>query len=228
MHVRRDVRFRSLRSGHHNYADRLLHSLKDARVHFWLVALGGAVDDPDVVACTSHVVAHLLESRSSEKSRDSDETDDSCIVRGLMIKDLPCRPAPKVDIEVAKMFAMSPGMPFGRRHPGLEWWRVFLVRARMLNPAPATHRLFLIGRIAQNYSDRLLALNLVRVAPRSTKSRKHAGEIVLVLVGIAQRVGHADAQWRVGRGTGKVDHFGEEAQLGYREWAELHFEPYQA
>src|SRR5438067_2455678 len=98
MNFRGSVRFRGLRSGHHNYANWLLYGLKDTCIHFWLVALWRAVDDSNVVACASHVVAHLLESRSNEKSRYSDEAGDSRVVIWQMVKDLPRRPAPEVDI----------------------------------------------------------------------------------------------------------------------------------
>ena len=61
-------------------ADRLLHSLEDARRHVWLVALGRAIDHPDFRAGAPQVIAHFFETRTVEKPGDRNETDDAFLV----------------------------------------------------------------------------------------------------------------------------------------------------
>ena len=61
----------SLAPGGHDDADRLLHSLKDARRGLRLVPLWRAVNDPDIRATRPEVGSHLLEARSVEEARDA-------------------------------------------------------------------------------------------------------------------------------------------------------------
>jgi hypothetical protein len=65
--------------GQHD-ADRLLHGLKDPRRHLRLMALGRTVDNPNVMARASQVVAHFLEAGTIEKSSNADETYDPGLI----------------------------------------------------------------------------------------------------------------------------------------------------
>ena len=109
-------------------AHRLLHALEDARRHLRLVALGRAVDHPDVGAGAPQIVAHLLETRPVEESRDGDEADDALLVffgiagGGVMAgaEDLPRRPAPEIDVEVPQVLGVRADAPLRRRRPAVE------------------------------------------------------------------------------------------------------------
>src|ERR1700674_5089859 len=142
------------------------------------MAFRRAVNDPNVVASASHVVAHFLESGSPEKARHCDEANNPCVVCRVMVKDLPCRPTPEVDIEIAEVLAVRSGAPFCRRHPSFERWWVLRIRASIPDPAATTHRLLLVRWIAENDGDGLLAFDLVRIAPGASKGSKHTRKIV--------------------------------------------------
>src|SRR6266851_1908720 len=137
----------------HDDADRLLDTLEDAGVDLWLVAFGGAVDDPDVVAGAAEVVAHLLESEAAEEASGGDVADDTGVVLWVLVEYLPGRPAPEVDVEVVEVFAMNADAPLGRGHPCFERGGVFGVSGAVLDPAAETFGLYLVRRIAKYNSD---------------------------------------------------------------------------
>src|SRR5574341_1407851 len=82
----------------------LLDSLEDPRVDFWLMPLGRAVDDPNIVTRLSQVFTHPLKSWPAQKSGYSYEADYAGVARLMVVIYLPGRPAPEVDIEIAQMF----------------------------------------------------------------------------------------------------------------------------
>ena len=58
-------------------ADRLLHTLEDARRHVRLVAFRRTIDDPDIGAVPAQVFAHLLKAGAVQEARHRDEADDA-------------------------------------------------------------------------------------------------------------------------------------------------------
>ena len=87
-----------------------------------------AIDDPDFRTRAPQIVAHLLEAWTVEKAGDGDEADDAFLVlvgiarRGVIAraKDLPCRPAPEIDVEILEVLDVRTDAPFRRRPPAVE------------------------------------------------------------------------------------------------------------
>src|SRR4051812_35063183 len=88
--------------------NRLLHTLEDARSHVWLMAFWRAVHHPDFGTGLAQSGAPFPKAPTIEKPRHCDETDDALLVFvwvtgcGVITraKHLPCRPTPKIDVEV--------------------------------------------------------------------------------------------------------------------------------
>ena len=186
--------------------------------------LGRAVDDPDVVAGAPEVIAHLLKTRPAEEAGDGDVADDAGAVRGVVIEDLPRRPAPEVDVEIAQVLAVRARAPLARRHP-LGKRRGFLRQfVFALNPAASPECVVFVGRIAEHDGDGLVAFDLVCRLPRLGDRREDAGNPALVVVRIAERIRDEHAHGFLGNGAGQLDDFGKDAKLRDRERTELHFE----
>jgi hypothetical protein len=63
-----------------------LNSLEDAGVDLWLVPLGGTVNYPNVIAGTTQVITHLLETRPIKESGYSDKANNSRLAAGALIE----------------------------------------------------------------------------------------------------------------------------------------------
>jgi hypothetical protein len=85
-----------------------------------LVALGRAIDHPDAVGGTPQVIAHTLKSGAVEEAGDGDEADDTGVVLGVVIEDLPRGPPPEIDVKVAQVLGVGTDAPIGRRDPSVE------------------------------------------------------------------------------------------------------------
>ena len=186
--------------------------------------LGRAIDHPNVVASAAQIVAHLLKTGTAEKSGDGDEADDARLPAGAVIKNLPRRPAPKINVEIAQMFCVRADAPFARRHPRGERRGFFRLRIFALDPAAAALRLFFVRRIADDDRDRLVAFDFVGVLPRARNGCEDAGNPALVVFGIAECVRDEHPRRRRRRRPRDVAQLGEHAKLRDGERAELHLE----
>src|SRR6185437_1993517 len=111
-----------------NDADWLLHPLKDARRDLGLMPFGRAIDDPYLGTCTPQIVTHFFEAWSVEKTSHSNEANDPflvlvrktgcCVVAGA--ENLPCCPAPEIDVEIFEMFSVGTYTPFRGRSPTIK------------------------------------------------------------------------------------------------------------
>ena len=220
--LRRSLRFafRGTRGEHDAHG--LLHALKDARVDFRLMALGRAVDHPDVVAGAAQVIAHLLKARPAQETGHGDEAHDARLAPRPVVVSFPRRPAPEVNVEVAQVLAVRAHAPFARRHPVGQRRGFFRRGILALDPAAASLGLLLVGRIANDDGDRLVALDLVRVLPGLGNGRDDLRQVALVVLGIPERVGDEHARGRLRRPAGEIDDLGEDAQLRDGERPELH------
>ena len=123
-------------------ANRLLHALKNASVHLGLMTFWRAIDDPNVVAGAAHVVAHFLKAGATKKARHGDEADDAGIVRGVVVKHFPRRPAPEINVEISQVFAVRADLPFARRHPCGERRTALVFGASALHPTATAFGFF--------------------------------------------------------------------------------------
>ena len=204
-------------------ADGLLHSLKDSATDGRLMAFWRAINDENLVGFAAQIGAHLLEARTVQKSGDSDEANDASPLRpfrlafvspaavGVAPEDLPGRPAPEIDIEVTQVLGVSADSPFGRRLPIVE--RGAQPATAVLDPAAHPFRLLLIGRIADDYGDRLFALDGVGGFSGLGKARERSRYPGGVFVRVGQSVGHIEPEVR---GVGERLHFFAVADGGGR------------
>src|ERR1017187_140149 len=65
--------------------------------------LAAEVENPDFVAKPPHVLAHSTEGVAVDVARRADEADNARTMSGLMLENLPERPAPEVDVEVVQV-----------------------------------------------------------------------------------------------------------------------------
>src|SRR5437016_661537 len=84
--------FSGTRSQHNTNG--LLNALENAGIDFRLVPFGRAIDDPDVIARSTQVVAHLLKSRPVQEASHSNKTNNSGLVSRVMVVNFPRRPTP--------------------------------------------------------------------------------------------------------------------------------------
>jgi hypothetical protein len=105
-------------------------------------------------------------------------------------ENLPGRPAPEIDIEITQVLGVSADAPFEGRLPVVE--RGAQPATAILDPAPHPFRLLLIGRITNDYSDRLFALDGVGRFSRLRKTRQRSRYPSGVFVRVRQSVGHIE------------------------------------
>ena len=86
--------------------------------HLGLVALWRAVDDPDSIGSSPQVRAHGGEAGAVQEASDGDERYDAFVGR-MVLKDLPRRPTPEVDVRVVEVLYVGAGAPIARRDEGL-------------------------------------------------------------------------------------------------------------
>src|SRR5262249_37771253 len=91
------------------------------------------------------------------------------------------------------MLAVRADAPFGGRLPAVER-RLDLAAGSPFDPPTAPFRFFLVGRIADNDGDRLLALDLVRLAPRPRDRLEDLRQFLVLDEGIAERVGDVEIE----------------------------------
>ena len=210
----------------------LHHALEDARGNLGLVALGRAVHNPDLIASFAQILPHALEAGAAEEARHGDEGHDTAAtafgLAGNVLEHLACRPAPEVDVQIAKVLGMGSQVPGGQRLPVVQR-RVLTAFARgtFYPPALALGLVF-VRRIADHHGNGLLALHpvggLALVADRGGEARKGAA----VVFGIAQRVGDVHARGHLRQSACQGQHLGQHPQLRHGERAQLKFEGDQA
>ena len=112
---------------------------EDPRVDFGLMSFRGAIDDPDRVGGATEIIPHLLKTRPVQETRNGDETDDSGVGLGVVVEDLPGRPPPEEDVQVAKTLRV-PRRPIrgaaSRREWGAGRWRNGRPRSSRRDPWP--------------------------------------------------------------------------------------------
>ena len=203
-------------------AHRLLHALEQARCHLGLVAFGGCVDDPDLVAAPPQRSTHRFEAGPVQEAGHGDERDDAVVRR--LLENLPCGPPPEVDIQVAQVLRVRADAPRWRRHPRIQRGELTCVASLAFDPAATAFGLFFVGRVADDDHDGLVALDDVGRAPLPTDGCQEARKPAAVVVWIRQGVGHEHARQRRRREARQRGCLGEHTQLGHREGAELEFE----
>ena len=60
---------------------------------------------------------NALHSYAEQKTGSGNEAYDAGVVRGVVIKNFPCCPAPKVDVQVTEVFGVSTRTPLAGRLP---------------------------------------------------------------------------------------------------------------
>src|SRR5262245_37983714 len=172
------------------------------------MALRAAIDYPDAVSGSTQVVAHTLESRSVEESGDGDETNDASVVLRVVVEDLPGRPAPEIDVEVAQVLGVGADAPIGGRYPFVEQWVHPFRRRTFLNPAAASLGLFLVGWIADHDRNRFLLFDLVGLLPRFGNLAVPCAQRFDLGIRAAERVGDEHARRRSRRFADQLNQFG--------------------
>src|SRR5882672_1062434 len=131
-----------------------------------------------------------------------------------MVEDLPCRPAPEVDVEIAEVLAVRASAPFTRRHPVCQRRRFLQLLGFTLDPATTPFGFLLVGRVPDHHRDRLFPLDLVRVLPRLGNRREDSWNPSFIVVGIPKCIGYEHSSgcrwWR----PREINDLREYSQLG--------------
>src|ERR1044072_3070737 len=99
------------RSGRKHDTDWLLHCLKNSRADFGLMTFRGAIYYPNLSSYAAKILAHSVEYWSIKEARYSNEAGYPGIPVGIVIKNLPCCPAPEIDIKVTQVLYMRTSSP---------------------------------------------------------------------------------------------------------------------
>ena len=110
-------------------------------------------------------------------------------VARVVVEDLPRRPAPEIDVEVAQVLGVRADAPFGAAASTSSSGAGSRAFGLPFDPAAAALRLLLVRRIADDDGDRLLPLDLRSPADATRRSGRTRGNPLLLDVGVAQRVG---------------------------------------
>lgn len=145
-------------------------------------------------------------------------------MEGVGVEDLPGGPAPEVDVEVAQVLGVDTETPGARRLPRVEGGAAGLLRRLPLDPTALAFGLLLVGGIADDDGDGVVALDAVGLAARLRDgARDEAGDLAFLVIRVAEGVGDEHTQRLGGGGAGEVEHFREDAELGDGIGTELHF-----
>ena len=94
------------------------------------------------------------------------------------------------------MLRVSADVPVRGWDPSAEWRTDLLAHGATLDPAALVLGFLLVGWIAEDHGDFLLALDCVRVPAGLAERQEDLGKVFLLGVGIAKRVGHEEAHRR--------------------------------
>ena len=192
--------------------------------------LAAEVEYPYLVAHPAHVRAHPQKGVAVEITRRGDEADDARTGGGVVLEDLPQRPAPEIDIEIVKV--LQPDAVARSAHRGQKV--VEDGAGAVPPPHPRTGAVAIVGpcgfvavvgRVAEAYDDGDRALDAQRLAALFGDGLKEERRLRRVGVGAFQRVGEKDAGAVGGQGSAPVGESAADAQLAHRIGAGKELEP---
>src|SRR5271157_5667502 len=217
---------------------------KDIVALAWAATLSANVQNPNFVAEAAHLLAHPAEGFAIEVTGGADETDDARPARGLLLEDLPKRPAPEVDVKVVEVLdvaavAGDDGGPEEFLEDGGFFAR--LVAAVAFEPvAPtivtpphpsagagsiiAVRRLVsVVGRIAQADDDGDISLDVQRLDMLLGDGLEEERQAGRFCIGAFERVSQVDVRAVLGQGCATVTQGAARAQLGHGVGADQEF-----
>ena len=100
------VSIRLLRASRHGNGDRCLNG-KNVLAPARPATLAAEIENPDFVADPAHVLAHPDKGVAVQVARRRDETDDAGTGLGILLEDLPQRPAPEIYVEVVEVLELE-------------------------------------------------------------------------------------------------------------------------
>ena len=201
-----------------------------------VAALGAAplaaeVQNPYLVADAAQVLPHAAEGVPVQVARSADEADDSGAA-GLLLEDLPQRPAPEIDIQVVEVLDADavPGA-LRRRQKVVEDWRRLAVLVAPAHPAAGAGLVerrgglvAVVGRVAQADDDRHGALHRQRLAVLLGDGLQEQGRLRRLRMGAFQGVGQVDVGALGGQGGAAVAEGAADAQFAHGVGANQQFE----
>ena len=183
--------------------------------------LAAEVEYPYLVAHPAHMRAHPQKGVAVEITRRGDEADDAGAGRGVVLEDLPQRPAPEIDIEVVEVL-----QPDAVARSGDGGQKVVENGAGAVPPAhPRAGAVAIVGpcglvavvgRVAEADDDGNRALDAQRLAALFGDGLKEERRLRRVGVGAFQGVGEIDAGAVGGQGGAPVGERAADAQLAHR------------